>query len=88
MTLKELAGVISPYSGDVKIISGFNGKIKATSHKRMKEFYDYEVSLVIPKIAVSTSKYNKGKYAKPYLEISISDYCDWVKSEDNHVRFN
>ena len=54
----------------------------------MKEFYDYEVSLVIPKIAVSTSKYNKGKYAKPYLEISISDYCDWVKSEDNHVRFN
>ena len=86
--LKELAGVISQYGGDVKIVSAFNGKIKATSHKKMKEFYDYEVSLVSPKIAVSTSKYNKGKYAKPYLEISISDYCDLVKSEDNNDWFN
>ena len=82
MTLKELAGVISQYGGDIKIVSAFNGKIRATSHKKMEEFYDYEVRMINPKIAVSTRKYYKGKYAKPYLEISISDYCDWIESKE------
>ena len=83
MKLKELFQFVSNGT-DIKIISAFNGKTRTTSHIKAKDFYEYELLTVRPKIKVNKSKWDYDNWATPYLEISISDYNDWRESEDNN----
>lgn len=80
MTVEDLFKVIG-YRADIKLISSFNGKMRAKTDKKAKEFYSYEVAGIAPKIKVNKEKYGGNDYATPYLEIHIRDYNDWKGEE-------
>lgn len=80
MTVEELFEII-PSTTKIRICSSYNGKVRAYTNKKAKEFKEYTVVEIRPKIKVEDGRYSLIASASPYLEIHIRDYDDWKGGE-------